>query len=452
MTRILLLDPDAVHREWLRRSLHDMGTRVVDASDVFGLAANDLAGIDVVVANAELPSGPATSMRDRLPVVPLILFTANASVRRAVEAMQLGASDYLVTPFEPNELMSAIERTIERRARSSDDRPQIPVIPMVGHSPAMLELFARIEALAQAQSALLILGESGSGKELAARVLHATSSRRGRPMISLNCATVPQSLIESELFGDGAGEVEHRRGLVEAAVQGTLFLDEISSLTLEAQARLLHLLHDHDVFANEARAGRRNGGGVDVRLIAATHRDLQPLVAAGRFLEELYIRLNATTLVVPPLRERGDDVVELSNWLLSRICQKLAKRPLVLSDAALAAIRLYDWPGNVRELENALERAVILCSGDVIEAALLAIDPTKSNTRTATPIPDDGDGQTSLEGYFVKFVLEHQDALTETELANKLGISRKSLWERRQRLNIPRKRTRTRAPRRDSDL
>jgi two-component system, NtrC family, response regulator HydG len=449
MSRILLLDPDPTHRGWLRRSLESSGVRVTDAADSTELGTINLSEIDAILSNAELPSGRATTMRKRFGDVPLILFTPDTSVRRAVEAMQQGASDYFVLPLEPGELTRAIDRCLELRAQH--DPHARDALPMVGHCPAMLDLFDHIESLARTESSLLILGESGSGKELVARAVHAASPRRGRPMICLNCATVPPSLIESELFGDRPGESDARPGLVEAAEHGTLFLDEVSALTPDAQTRLLQLLRAIESSGESPHRSQGNGGEIDVRLIAATHRDLQPLVAEGRFSQDLYVRLNTTTLTVPPLRERGNDIVELSNWLLQRICNKLSKRALTLSDSALQAISSYDWPGNVRELENALERAVILCTGDVIEAQLLAIDSTKSAKRPQATTPDEDDAQTSLEGYFVKFVLEHQDALTETELANKLGISRKSLWERRQRLNIPRKRTRTRAPRRDSD-
>lgn len=445
MTRILLLDPDATHRGWLRRSLESSGMRVTDAADRFEPGTIDLSGIDIILSNADLPSGRAIVIRKRLPGLPLILFTPDSNVRRAVEAMQQGASDYFVLPLEPGELVKAINHCLELRSQS--DPHATDVLPMVGHCPAMLDLFGHIEMLAQSDSSLLILGESGSGKELVARAVHAASPRRSRPMISLNCATVPPSLIESELFGDRPGESDGRRGLVEAAEHGTLFLDEVGALTLDAQTRLLQLLGASE----STNRSPSNAGDVDIRLIAATHRDLQPLVAEGRFLQDLYVRLHATTLTVPPLRERGNDVVELSNWLLRRICNKLSKPALKLSDSALQAITSYEWPGNVRELENALERAVILCTGDVIGAELLAIDSMKPAKRIQAPAQDEDDTQTSLEGYFVKFVLDHQDALTETELANKLGISRKSLWERRQRLNIPRKRTRTRAPRRDGD-
>jgi len=447
MRRVLLLDPDVARRDRISHGLTEKGLLVIGIGDRDGLASIDLSGIDVVVSKVDLPSGPATRLRDRLVGLPLILFTEDPNLRRAVEAMQQGASDYLVLPFDADELIAAISRSFERAASArSDERSQPAMAMMVGHCPAMLDLFQRIQTLAETPGSLLIQGESGSGKELVARAVHAASRRRARPLISLNCATIPASLIEAELFGDGAGG-DYRRGLVEAADEGTLFLDEISALTLEAQARLLQLLQDNARTA--ARTG--NGWNVDVRVIAATHRDLRPLVEAGRFLEPLYVRLNATTLTVPPLRERGHDVVELACWLLRRICHKLSKPEMTLSEAALAAIGRYDWPGNVRELENALERAVILCDGSVIEAELLAIDHTKAPHRSSQSYPDEAETETSLEGYFVKFVLEHQDALTETELANKLGISRKSLWERRQRLNIPRKRTGTRAPRRDSE-
>jgi two-component system, NtrC family, response regulator HydG len=447
MRRVLLLDPDVARRDRLCHGLTEKGLLSIGIGDRDGLVSIDLAGIDVVLSKDDLPSGPATRLRDRLGGLPLILFTDDPSVRRAVEAMQQGAADYLVLPFDTDEAIAAINRSLERSLARGDERSQPAMAMMVGHCPAMLNLFERIQTLGETHGSLLIQGESGSGKELVARAVHAASRRRTRPLISLNCATIPTSLIETELFGDRAG-TDHRRGLVDAADEGTLFLDEISALPMEAQERLLQLLQEDDS-RNSARTG--NGSNVDVRVIAATHRDLRPLVDAGRFLEPLYVRLNATTLTVPPLRERGHDVVELANWLLRRISHKLSKPEMSLSESALVAIGRYDWPGNVRELENALERAVILCDGTVIEADLLAIDTVKAPRRSSQSFTEETEGETSLEGYFVKFVLEHQDALTETELASKLGISRKSLWERRQRLNIPRKRTGTRAPRRDSE-
>jgi len=448
MTRVLLLDPDAVRRDQLRRALNDSGLATVERSDAEDITALELDGVDIVVSNAELPSGSAITLTRRLGTTPLILFSVEPNVRNAVAAMRLGAADYLSMPLEPNELLAAINRCVQRIAsRPTTDQRTTRLGPMVGQCPVMLALFDQIKLVASLQSCVLIQGEPGSGKELVARAVHAQSGRGARPMISLNCAAIPSLLIESELFGTSPGPGEQRSGLVEAADGSTIFLDEIGELTLDGQARLVRLLRDGDIRSANTTIRR----AVDVRLIAATHRNLRSLVDAGRFLAELHTLLQTTMLTVPPLRERGDDVVELANRLLQRICHKLSKPEIKLSDAALSAIRNYGWPGNIRELENALERAVILCDRDVIETELLAIDWAKSPQRAQQTTPDnsDTDTETSLEGYFVKFVLEHQDALTETEIANKLGISRKSLWERRQRLSIPRKRTHTRAPRRD---
>ncbi len=442
MTRVLLVDPDAIRRESFVRALDSNGLQTFAIGDGDELASSDLAQTDVVVSYTDLRTGDGLALRSRIGGRPLILFTDDHDVRRAVDAMRRGAIDYLVCPFDPGELAQAVSRALEAPEPVTSAAHPVPV-PMVGRCPAMLEMFERIEVLAQSQSVLLIRGESGSGKELVARAVHAASSRRGRSLVALNCATIPPSLMESELFGDRSESGEQRRGLVEAADGSTLFLDEISSLTPESQNRLLDLLQERDRNVESS-----NGGVPDVRIIAATHRDLAPLVESGRFSAPLYERLIATVLTVPPLRDRGSDIVELAGSLLRRIGHDLSKPELRLSERAIAAITHYEWPGNVRELENALERAVILCDTGVIEPELLAIDTGKTPQPAPTAAADETDTDTTLERYFVKFVLDHQDAMTETELASKLGISRKSLWERRQRLNIPRKRSGARAPRR----
>ncbi len=449
MPRVLLVDPNPSRREWLSKALSSAGLGLIAISETDDLVKVGLDRIDVVVSFSELGPGNPIMFRSRLGGTPMILCAEHASVRHAVRAMQLGAADYLESPFESTELIDAINRCLESApSRASRFDLQPGLTPMVGHCPSMLLLFERIEVTATQHTPVLIQGESGSGKELVARTLHAASDRHTQPLICLNCATIPPALIESELFGDRDGAGDQRNGLIEAANRGSLFLDEVSALPLESQGRLLHFVQSGSVPSTGADTVR----AVDVRLIASTHRDLRPLVEEGRFLGELHRCLSTTTLTVPPLRERGSDVVEIANWLLRDICRKLSKPELSLSDAALTAIGRYDWPGNVRELENALERAVILSDGNPIDAPLLAIDSTLSQRHVPPPTHDEDISGTTIEGYFVKFVLEHQDALTETELANKLGISRKSLWERRQRLDIPRKRTRTRAPRRDSGM
>jgi DNA-binding NtrC family response regulator len=302
---------------------------------------------------------------------------------------------------------------------------------------------------------VLIQGESGTGKELVARALHEASSRRESPLISVNCAAIPENLIESELFGHEKGSftgaTSTRTGLVEAANNGTLFLDEIGELPLEAQARLLRVLQEHEI----RKVGSVQSQKVDVRLVAATHRDLKQFVREGRFREDLFYRINVMPLSLPPLRERGNDILELADKILASTCKRIGVENMYFSADAIQAITTYPWPGNVRELENAIERAVILSEETEIAMELLGLDvelvkidnkhtfvaetAVKESEQTVD-IVDDPQEDLSLEEYFQRFVLEHQEQMNETELAKKLGISRKCLWERRQRFDIPRRR------------
>ena len=285
------------------------------------------------------------------------------------------------------------------------------------------------------------MGESGTGKELVAKALHQRSQQAGQEMISLNCAAIPDTLIESELFGHekGAftGATARRLGLVEAADGGTLFLDEIGELPLEAQARLLRVLQEGEV----RRVGAVETLNVSVRLIAATHRNLKELTQQGAFREDLYYRLNVVKLVLPPLRERGEDLLALAEHFLKLNCDKIGKPCLSFSDESSQLIQQYRWPGNIRELQNAIQRAVILCEHAIIPPDLLAIDMEGPGVNPdVESIPED----LSLEDYFLKFVLANQERMTETELAQKLGISRKTLYEKRQKLDVPRERSKKR--------
>jgi DNA-binding NtrC family response regulator len=319
---------------------------------------------------------------------------------------------------------------------------------MIGRSPAMTTLFKQIERVAPTDATVLIRGETGTGKELVARAIHRRSDRQDRPVICVNCAAIPETLIESELFGyeKGAftGAAANRIGLVEAADGGTLFLDEIGELPLEAQARLLRVLQEGEIRAIGSVHARR----VDVRLLAATHRDLRQLCSHNRFRPDLYYRINVVQLRLPPLRERGDDILELAEAILAATLQRLGLAPRRLADDAIAALYEYEWPGNVRELENAIERAVILGDGETVSADLLDLElpldaPARAKRPPAPPptAPQNPTGEElTLEEYFMRFVLRHQDQMSETELARKLGVSRKCLWERRQRLGIPRPR------------
>jgi DNA-binding NtrC family response regulator len=445
MNHILIIEDEAVIRDALQHLLSRRGYRAHGAGSVEEAEqAWDLSSFDLIVADVRLPGAPGTDVIRRAGSVPVLIMTSYASVRSAVDAMKQGAVDYIAKPFDHDELLLLVQRILKQRnlerrdkALKSDVDKTWPVRGMVGRCPAMEEVCRRIGKVAPTDSTVLILGESGTGKELVARAVHEQSRRLEAPFVTVNCAAIPESLIESELFGHEKGAFtgadSARTGLVESADGGTLFLDEIGELPMTAQSRLLRVLQNGEI----RRVGSELSRRVDVRLIAATHRDLRQRVSESEFRSDLYFRLRVVELTLPPLRERGDDVADLARFLLEKTCRQLNKPSLKLPEATLDAIRGYDWPGNVRELENAMERAVILCDEGTITPDLLAIDQ-KQGLQSENPQTSETDANLSLEDYFKQFVLANQEKLTETELARQLGISRKALWERRQRLGIPR--------------
>lgn len=370
--------------------------------------------------------------------VPAIIIAESPSYPNAVSAIRQGAYDYLPLPMEADHLMAAIERTLLAHRKRRLPTMGSESLPLIGECGSIRELKGRVLAIATTDRPVLITGEPGSGKRRVARAIHDASDRQQSPMIVVNCAAIPVEGIETELFGrDPSAGGQPINGLVSTAHQGTLFLDEIGVLPQEVQARLLRLVNTRELRAVGGSTSRK----VDVRIIASSNMDLEQLVRQGRFRRELLYQLSITSIRVPPLRERGDDILALANWFLATTSTRLKRGEMSWSTSALTAIRDYQWPGNVRELENAIERAVILTSDNVVPAEVLPIDSERP------PIPGpapDNVSQTSLEDYFVRFVVENEESFTETELAEKLGISRKSLWERRQRLNIPRKRSRSR--------
>ncbi len=465
MSHILIVEDEDVIRGALRRLLERHGYEVSEAGTVQEARDKyDLDALDVIISDLRLPGVPGTELIKLTPT-PVLIMTSYASLRSAIDSMKIGAVDYISKPFEHEEMLGALDRILtdnvkeKNQARRNRRPSEEPVLGMVGSCPQMMELFRRIRKVAQTNSSVLIQGESGTGKELVARAVHEASSRRDSPLISVNCAAIPENLIESELFGyeKGAftGANATRTGLIEAANNGTLFLDEIGELPLEAQARLLRVLQEHEI----RKVGSVQSQKVDVRLVVATHRDLKQFVREGRFREDLFYRINVMPLHLPPLRERGNDILELADKILESTCKRMDMPKMQFSADAIQAITTYPWPGNVRELENAIERAVILSEDTSIKMDLLGLDvelvridntkgsnnggaspdKTGQNLDTTEDIEDDPPEDLSLEDYFQRFVLEHQDHMNETELAKKLGISRKCLWERRQRFDIPRR-------------
>ena len=458
MAHILIVEADRTISRALRKLLERHEFTVSECQGVKAAKAGfELDALDVIITNLRLPDQPGTTL-SRLTSTPVLVMTSYASMSSSVEAKNIGAVDYLSIPLDHDVILGRINQALaEKRSEISSTsqktkRSDKPVGGMIGTCPAMTELFRRIRKVALTQSPVLIQGESGTGKELVARALHESSTRREANLVSVNCAAIPEKLIESELFGHEKdafqGATTIRTGLVEDANNGTIFLDEISELPLDAQARLLRVLQEHEI----RKVGSVQSLQVDVRLVAATHRDLTQLVQEGRFREDLYYRINVMPLQIPPLRERGTDILELADLKLAQYCDRLDIPHKHFSADAIQAITTYPWPGNVRELENVIERAVVMTEENKIPIDLLGLDvslvkiallaaeePAPASTIGSEYSEKTRPEDLSLKEYFQQFVLEHQDQMNETELAKKLGISRKCLWERRQRFNIPRK-------------
>jgi len=462
MSKILIVEDETIIRNALRKLLERNQYEVSEAPSVKEATSKfNLKDFDLIVSDLRLPGAPGTDLIKLAGETPVLIMTSYASLRSAVDSMRMGAVDYVAKPFDHDEMVNAVKRVIGKaKAANKTATPQgltasKAIAGMIGSSDVMQDLYNRIHKVAPTAATVLIHGETGTGKELVARALHEESQRNNHLMISVNCAAIPDTLIESELFGHekGAftGAQSNREGLVAAADGGTLFLDEIGELPLEAQARLLRVLQEGEVRPLGSVESRK----VDVRLVAATHRDLRKLAKEGKFREDLYFRINVVQLTLPPLRERGRDIINIAESLLQRYCSQFGKPQLRLSADAIDAIMGYQWPGNVRELENAMQRAVILCEdSQEIGSHLLSIDAEaaapemaadtgnmifgQSRTLGGASRPKEASEDLSLEDYFQRFVLEHQDSMSETELARKLGVSRKCLWERRQRLGIPR--------------
>lgn len=434
MTRILLVDDEAAIRRGVRRFLEHHGLEVALADDL--ASARKLAEtqvFDLLLADLRLPDGEGTALIAEFPQLPTVIMTSYASVPSAVEAMKSGAIDYIAKPFDHDGLLLTIRAALRSNSARSQpasdpDRPKQDC-GLIGDSPLMETLRQQIQRVSTTHSTVLIRGESGTGKEVAARAIHDLSPRAGGPFIPINCASIPEGLVEAELFGhaQGAytGAVKARAGLVEAANGGVLFLDEIGELAPAAQARLLRVLQEGEIRPVGATQARR----VDIRLLAATHRDLEAMIATQEFRADLYYRLRVLEIRIPPLRERMQDLEPLTAHFLRELENDLGQKDLSLPRETLENMQLYDWPGNVRELKNALERAAVLSEHHRIEWEHLGLGPLGRDDRS--------EGE-SLRDYFRRFVLENQARMNETELARALGISRKTLWERRQRENLPR--------------
>jgi two-component system response regulator AtoC len=383
----------------------------------------------------------------RWPDLPILIITAYATPKLAVEAIKAGAVDYLAKPFEPEELLHAVARCAERyrllqenvalRARAAEPARLEQII---GNCPAMVELRRLIQMVARSQATVLILGESGTGKELIAGALHSLSPRSSKNYVRINCAAIPENLLESELFGHekGAftGAIRQKIGRVEEADGGTIFLDEIGDMSRPLQAKLLRFLED----GTFTRVGGNEEHKVDVRLIAATNRDIIEAIHQNQFREDLYHRLNVVQIRPPPLRERGEDVLLLARFFLKQFAEDMQKHISDISPAACQKLMAHRWPGNVRELRNVIERAVILESSSVIQAHNIPDFQLEQRLRRAdSPRLQQGQGLEDALDEYERTLINHALELNRyslTRTADYLKITRHALRYRIQRLNI----------------
>jgi two-component system response regulator AtoC len=452
---ILIADDEANMRKVLAAMLRSEGYEVHTVAD--GQEALDLLGrlhIDVLLTDLRMPRVDGMELLRRVLAghdgIPVVMLTAHGTVDTAVSAMKLGAFDYLSKPFDKDELRLVIRKATATAALTiaepEKSQPGLGKYGMIGQSPKLQNVFKTIEKVAASPTTVLITGESGTGKELIAAALHNNSPRVDKPFIKINCAAIPRDLLESELFGyeKGAftGAVSSKPGRFELADTGTLFLDEIGTIPLEMQVKLLRALQESEF----ERVGGVTTTRVNVRLIAATNSDLAAESAAGRFREDLYYRLNVVPLVLPPLRERIEDIPPLSEHFRHKYNDRLGKKIERITEGALACLQRYQWPGNIRELENVMERAVLFAEGAVITPddlpdIIRAPDARREEATPTTPY---------VIGPLKEIVRQHTENLEKalimraleetggnvTKAARKLEISRKSLQNKMKELGL----------------
>jgi DNA-binding NtrC family response regulator len=438
---ILLVDDEEKILKTLSRALRDDGQDVVNTTSP--RQAQRLLterSFDVLIVDNVMPETSGLDLiREYVGSTPeaerpqILMMTAHATVESAIEAMKLGAFDYLQKPFEVDELLVVVRRALDHQRLRTEYRyllserdEQFDHYGIVGRSRAVQEVIKRAELVAETKSTVLILGETGTGKELVARAIHDRSGQRSMPLIKVNCAAIPEALLESELFGHirGAftGATTNKKGKFALADGGTIFLDEIATMSPTLQSKLLRVLQEREFEPLGAERSQR----VDVRVIAATNRDLRQLVTQGKFQDDLFYRLNVIPIEIPPLRERREDIPALVEHFIKKHAQRTGRRIERMDDDALAGLQQYEWPGNVRELENTIERAVVLSQGPTITSRAISV-------LGAAPQPSSGLPSTKLrpniewvEKETIRRALESAGGVKK-DAAELMGISQRAL-------------------------
>ena len=438
---ILLVDDEEKILKALGRALHDAGHEVLETTSAReGQRLLAERTFDLFIVDNVMPEKSGLDLiREYVAATPegeraqVLMMTAHATVESAIEAMKLGALDFLQKPFEIDELLVVVRRALDhqrlrteyRYLRSERDE-QFDHYGIIGRSRAMEEIIQRAERVAATKSTVLITGETGTGKELIARAIHNRSAQRDMPLIKVNCAAIPESLLESELFGHvrGAftGATTTKKGKFALADGGTIFLDEIGTMTPTLQSKLLRVLQEREI----EPLGSERTEKIDVRVIAATNRDLRQMVSDGKFQEDLFYRLNVIPIEIPPLRERRDDIPALLDHFVRKHAQRTGRRIDRVDEGVRAALQQYDWPGNVRELENTIERAVVLAEGPVITQRAISIVGAAAPQTTGLPSLKLRQNIEWVERETIRRALESARGVKK-EAAEMMGISQRAL-------------------------
>ena len=454
MSRILVVDEEESARLSLAHLLEERGYEALVANDAdAALTLLSACPPDLIVCSLQTPDPSSLDalrlVRRSHPGLPVIIMTAHGTTEMVIEATKLGAFDYLLAPLAPAELLQSVERGLESvhlmKKHVAIDPVAVPVAgdAIIGQSAGMQELYKSIGRVAATGASVLIRGETGTGKELVARAIYQHSTRRHLPLLTVNCVAIPETLLESELFGHEKGAFTgantQRIGKFEQADGSTLFLDEIGDVPLLTQAKLLRVLQDRCF----DRLGGNENVRVDVRILAATNRNLEAAIAAGAFREDLYHRLNVVTVTIPPLRARRDDIPSLTDYFLNRFATKLRVRQPPLSEEARQALYSYHWPGNVRELEHCIHRAMIFTRGypiqrgDVLQALERSMGDTNGQPAVGAAEPPIRVGMTleEVEREFIRMTLAVSEG-NKKECAKTLGISRRALYDKLKRYGL----------------
>ena len=442
--RILVVDDEERICEAVEKALERIGYDVESSLDAFvAWEKFQKSSFDMVICDVKMPGMDGIALLDRIkehdPITLVLMITGYASIESAVESIKKGAQDYIPKPFTPDQIRVLVERAFERKRLADENiylRGELKQLygkdVVIGKSQGMQQVFDLAVRVAATDSSVLIMGESGTGKEVLARLIHFSSHRAGGPLVTVNCSAIPENLLESELFGHkkGAftGALYMKRGSFELANGGTLFLDEIGDMKLEMQAKILRALEERKI----KKVGSEEEAAIDVRVIAATNKDLGEEVKAGRFREDLFYRLDVVQIAVPPLREHKEDVAVFARHFLKLFATEMKKPVADFSQEALSLMMRYDWPGNVRELKNAVERAVIFARpGEPIRTSHF---PPQLRTEMGEPKPFAVQGFKSLQALELDYIKEVLDACggNKAKASAVLGISPSTIWRKLQ--------------------